>query len=365
MSKIIRGGILSLLICIFLTFTNLFAQQKNIDNITVENAAVYYLKAFELMQYPNTGEVIKKIRRVIKNGWQEDRELEEILNQNEMCFKEFKKGILLKKCDFNFGKKYKYLALEEPPPGLKISHLSELLLLKSRYLEKKEDFDEAIDLYLSLLTFALHISQDNSILSHLIALKIEKDIYTILKDYLNSEKVTKRNALKILNYLEDYKKQHFFMTQALEKEKEVFISSLQMMVDNINTEQKFNTEERKKALEFEKEILKQGHLLVDYYYGLLIKATKTNNEADWDAVNREIQSLQKEVKSIGVSWEMIGDIVRRKRKELNKKLALQIVKIALSVSFPKIEHVKKEVSNYYLTLEELKELKLLADMKAR
>ncbi len=210
------------------------------------------------------------MRRVIKNGWQEDKELEELLNQNEVCFKEFKKGVLLKKCDFDFGKKYKYLMQKHPPPFLKISHFSDLLLLKGRYLEKKGDFDKAIDLYLSLLTFTLHISQDNSILSHLIALKIEKDICRILKDYLNSEKATKRNALKILNYLEDYKKQHFFMTQALEKEKEAFVSGLQMMVDNINTEQ-FNTEERKKALEFGKEILKQGHLLANYYYGLFVK----------------------------------------------------------------------------------------------
>ena len=248
---------------------------------------------------------------------------------------------------------------------MKISHLSDLLLLKGRYFEKKGDFDEAVDLYLSLLTFALHISQDNSILSQLIALKIEKSIYTILKDYLNSQKATKRNALKILNYLEDYEKQHFSILQALEKEKESFISSLQMIVDNINAEQKFNTEEREKVLEFEKEILKQGHLLADYYYGRLIKATKTNNETDWDVVSREIQSLQKEVKSIGMSWEMIGDVVRRKWKEFNKKLALQIVKVALFMSFPNIERVKKEVSNYYLTLEELKKLKSLAGMKAK
>ena len=119
------------------------------------------------------------------------------------------------------------------------------------------------------------------------------------------------------------------------------------------------------TLEFGKEILKQGRLLANYYYGLLIKATKTNKEADWNAVSREIQGLQKEVKSIGISWEMIGDIVRRKRKELNEKLALRIVKITLSVSFPNIEHVKKEVNNYYLTLEELKELESLAGRKAK
>jgi len=60
MSKAIKGDILSLLICIFLTFTNLFAQQRNIEDITVENAAVYYLKAFELMHYPKAGEAVKK-----------------------------------------------------------------------------------------------------------------------------------------------------------------------------------------------------------------------------------------------------------------------------------------------------------------
>jgi len=249
MNKTIRKGFfLNLLICVFLiaSNTNLFAQERNIEDITVENAAVYYLKAFELMHYPNSPEVIKKLRRVIKNGWQEDKELEELLNQNEMCFKEFKKGVLLKKCDFNFGKKEGLPPELEVVHGFKIIHLSELLLLKGRYLEKKENFDEAIDLYLSLLTFAFHISQDNSLLSQLIALRRKKDVYAILEDYLNSQKATKRNALKILNYLEDYDKQCVSIEQVLEKEKKKFISSLQMIVDNINAEKGLNTEERKK-----------------------------------------------------------------------------------------------------------------------
>ncbi|RKY39427.1 MAG: hypothetical protein DRP75_02135, partial [Candidatus Omnitrophota bacterium] len=96
------------------------------------------------MYYPKSREVINKIRGVIKEGWQEDKELEELLNQNEISFREFRKGVLLKKCDFDFGKKYKYLIQKQALPLLKIRNLSNLLLLKGRYLEKKGDLDKAI-----------------------------------------------------------------------------------------------------------------------------------------------------------------------------------------------------------------------------
>ncbi len=60
MNKLEGGMILNLLIYMLTLNTNLSAQQKNIDNITVENAAVYYLKTFELMHYPKAGEAVKK-----------------------------------------------------------------------------------------------------------------------------------------------------------------------------------------------------------------------------------------------------------------------------------------------------------------
>ncbi|RKY31948.1 MAG: hypothetical protein DRP67_01675 [Candidatus Omnitrophota bacterium] len=344
---------------IFLIVSNTaLSSQKNTENQAVENAAVYYLKAFNSLHYPKSMEVKNKINIVIKNGWQADyKELEKLLNQNEICFKEFKKGVSLKKCDFNFGKKYKYLIQKEPPPFLKIIQLSELLLLKGRYLEKKGNYDEAIDIYLSLLTFSLHISQANSTLSQIISLRIEKDTYMLLKNYLNSDKVTRKNAIKISNYLEDYEKNHFSIEDTVEKEKEIFISSVQMLVDKIDSEK--NGE---KILEFKKEILKQAHSLADYYYGLLIKAVKTNKERDWNVVYRKIQNLQKEVKMAGISTEIIGDLTKGRLKNLNKKLANQIVKITLLISFP---NIKKMVDSYYLRMKELKELKLLANMKAR
>jgi len=346
-------------IFIFLIVSNIvLSAQKSTKNPIVENAAVYYSKAFNLLYYPKSMEVKNKIKIMIENGWQgEDKELEKLLNQNEICFKEFKKGVSLKKCDFNFGKKYKYLIQKELPPFLKIIHLSELLLLKGRYLERKGNYDEAIDIYLSLLTFSLHISQDNSTLSQIIALGIEKDTYMLLKNYLNSEKVTRKNALKILNYLENYEKNHFSIEDVVEKEKEIFISSVQMLVDKINVDK--NGE---KILEFKKEILKQAHSLADYYYDLLMKAAKTNKERDWNVVYRKIQNLQKEVKIAEISTGIIEDITKGRLKNLNKKLASQIVKITLLISFP---NIKKMVANYYLRVKELKELKLLANIKAR
>jgi len=102
--------------------------------------------------------------------------------------------------------------------------------------------------------------------------------------------------------------------------------------------------------------------MADYYYGLLLKAAKTNKERDWNVVYRKIQNLQKEVKIAEISTGIIEDITKGRLKNLNKKLASQIVKVTLLISFP---NIKKMVDNYYLRVKELKEVKLLANIKAR
>ena len=108
--------------------------------------------------------------------------------------------------------------------------------------------------------------------------------------------------------------------------------------------------------------------MADYYYGRLIKlfekATKTNDEADWNAVSREIQDWEREARKMGrISWEIEDDIVRKKEEDFYKKRARQIVKFTFFMTFS--PYIEKVINEYRLTQKELKELKSLADIKAR
>lgn len=363
--------VLSLSLCAFLMMTtvNLFAQQENINNTEIENAAVYYLKAIELLKYPDSQEIKNKLQITIKNGWQEEnKELENILYQNEVCLNEFKKGLLLKRCDFDFGKKYKYLATKELPPLVKLRDLSNLLFLRARYYEGQGNFNDAIDSYLSLLTFARHISQDNTAVLKIMALKIEENTYVALGYCLNSGKIDKGIYLKILTYLEDYEKQHFPVKQIIDAEKEVFKSNLQLVGNNIIEAMRgFSEDEKKIATAFADEILKQGIPLADKYYGVFIKAAETNNEDDWQTITAENEELQKEVQisNIEESLRDIGNIIKNRPEDINEKLASQFAKYTLVLSSGNLLIFRKMVDNYYSTLKELKELKSLVNIKIR
>ena len=100
--------ILVFIICLVASSANLLAQEETINNLEAKNAATHYLKTFELLKYPESKKINALIQSVIRNGWQkDDGTLEKILAKNELSFNEFKKALLIKECDFTFGKKYK------------------------------------------------------------------------------------------------------------------------------------------------------------------------------------------------------------------------------------------------------------------
>ena len=130
---------LSLMAAILIAFPAIpSVQQRAHANTGVENAAVYYSRAIDLLKYPDSQEIQDELKGIIQHGWQaENREIENILRQNERCLTEVQRGLLLDTCDFDFGKKYKYQVERELPRLDRIFIISDLLLLKGRYYEKQ------------------------------------------------------------------------------------------------------------------------------------------------------------------------------------------------------------------------------------
>ncbi|MEK6715620.1 MAG: hypothetical protein AABY43_06210 [Candidatus Omnitrophota bacterium] len=249
-------------ITLVLTPISLFAQQEAASDPQEGNAAVYYTKAMELLKFPDPAqrpEIFKRIAEIMEKGWQEeDKDVEEILQQSEPSLKEFSNGILLKQCDFTFGKKYEYLIDEPIPSLLKIRELTELVILKGRWYEKNGEFNKATDEYLSLLRFSWHISEGKGLLFKMMGVAAERDACIPLKQYLNSNIAQKQNCLKISNHLSDHNKKHFLIEELYMNEKEIFLSKIRKGID-IDEVNNFSNSLLKSK--YHREFLKQGEEL--------------------------------------------------------------------------------------------------------
>lgn len=356
-------GIVTFTICVIALPSNSLAQKETIDNVETENAATHYLKAFESLKYPESKRIDALMQSIIRNGWQKDDEiLERILAKNELSFIEFEKALLIEKCDFTFGKKYKYLIDKEPIDLIKIKNLFNLLLLKGRSYENQEDLDNAIDTYLSTLILAEHVSQDDTLISKLIALNLEETTYVLLTDYFVVAEINIGGKEKISKFLELYKKVHFLGNELVESEKLFFISTMQMLVDNIQeqvTEKNIRNNKMKSPNAFKADFMNQVNALANEYYGNFAKAIETNQEEDWGFATAEFESFKKETNSTA---EMVKDVGNMLFKSIindtegyNKVVTRRIVSTTLTVAMPDF---RKVAQSYYSTL---KKLKLLLD----
>lgn len=337
----------------------------------------------ELLKFPEVNsELFKRIATVAEEtGWQgEDKELEEILQQNEQSLAEFKKGLPFEKCDFTFGKEYKY-PFEKPIPNLlKTRILSSIVVLNGRWHEQNSEFDKAVEEYLSLLTFSQHFSQDNNLVPIMMTLVIARIPYAPIWNYLNSGKQSKNNVLKILKSLSDYKKKRLLLLKyAYESEKGIFISTTQIFIDNdldtinhldtLGDEEKdffkrmFNLEGADETKEsFKSEVLKQVNELTDRYYGNLIKATETNNENDWKFAEKEEFILANEVKTFfETERNDLAKISSAENSKYYKEVVLMYIKMLIARILPNLRSAADVYNRFW---DDFKKLEELAESKA-
>jgi hypothetical protein len=365
---LIRVIDLSLIAALLITFpAHSRAQQKARDNGRVDNAAVYYSRAIDLLKYPDSQQIQDELEGIIQHGWQaEHKEPANILRQNEPCLNEVQIGSLFEKCDFDFGKEYRYQVERELPPFDRILKLSDLLLLKGRYYEKQGAFGKAAEVCLLSLRVSGHISQGDDSISKMIALAIEKKTYIPLRDCLNSKKIDKKACQRILGQLRGFENKHFPARGMIEPEREFFVSTVRMVGDDFKQKagESLGTtpEMEEKAEAFKEELMRQARELADRYYGNFIKAAETNKESDWKFALGELEGLRKASQPTGIGnmrdvVSMLHDSFTGDIEEYHKKLIRKILITLLAVALP---NPREAVDDYYARSEELKELQALA-----
>ncbi len=296
----------------------------------VDNAAVYYSKAFDLQKYNESAEMKERIQKIIRKGWSgQDPELEQFILDNEAALKEVVEGLKLGKCDFDYGRRYSYIVEKKTPPLTKIMRLSTLFLLRGRYLESQDRASAAVKDYFYSLQIAQQLALDMATISKLSALQIEERTTPVIRDFVN-RRANKKDAEDVVNFLKRYLKNHFTMRQVVKDEKAMFLSTVKTVTDKLALDSVFR-----------KEFVKEANMLADKYYNLIADATDPGNQDLFAAVEREISSLRQELK--GIDRQYLERIIKNEEKDLSKITAAQVVKYLLVIGLPDL----KKISAYY------------------
>ncbi len=127
--KLLVKSLLGVFLCILIGTNLMYAAE-------IDNAAVYYSKAFDLQKYNESTELKDRMQKVIHKGWQgKDPELEQFIIDNEPALSEVVEGLKLDKCDFDYGRRYTYLVEKKTPHLAKVIRLANLMYRKFKVID--------------------------------------------------------------------------------------------------------------------------------------------------------------------------------------------------------------------------------------
>ena len=298
----------------------------------------------------------------MENGWLHDSiEIKKVLQENESSIRQYQKGIALTNCDFDFDKAPKYL-FEKDFPAAAAWKLFSMIMLKGRFHEGQNVYAAAVDMYLSALIFAQHISQDNLPISKVTALAIGFWSLKPLKQYLNKKKIDKRLCEKISMYLNQYHQQRFEAREIIEAQREETKSVFEMTADTfmagVTETYGQRPEILEKAAEFRKEFIMMAYQDIDYYYGNYIRATETNTKKDWEFAISETEDLSRAVQA-KMNADHRGALLHcflANIDDPNPKCAEKIRKFFM-IAIPNYKNV---IDQYHKIMTKLREVRSLA-----
>lgn len=344
------------------------------ENITLGSGAVLQ---GETIQIPPEGalykESVSKLRNVpedlnpkdiMKYGWKEDQELENILNDNKEAIELFKKATMQKSEGFIFAKKPVVInATSEMPKYLDALMLYRLLLLEARRYEFKNQYAQASDDYVVALRFVHHLSQQKyGIMMAAIISSISIDaIYPCLRDAINNKNFTKKDYRRILDSLLLIKGEQDFLKSALEEEKEFMQGSSRLIEEGAKkqltfkelfgideefatNEQRLKYESHKKELtgmldsEFFAEFFKQVDDANDSFFSAATKAAECNKPEIYEQkVDAFTKNIQKEMSPLAQIVSILGTATNNKSAKLRiADIAAQQLIIVGTPSFSRL-----------------------------
>jgi len=343
----------------------------SIEKSAEDNAAIYYLRALKFATCIEPGELKKKMEKIKTNKWKADeKDIDDILKENTRCLEEVGKGLAIKNCYFEFERKYSYLTEKEQKLDPKdVAGLGWIFILKARSYELQQKFNEAVDWYLSALTFASQIARSDDPELKSVAIHLEAEVYPLIKDYLNSVNVEKTSCARILDKLASYEKERFLLKDYIQSGKEWYVGFFQIFESDITRwyreRYQLDIKARKKALRYAEALSKQASEYADKYYGAFLKAAGSNLDVDWKAAYDEydklikgnkVQSLEDDIDRRDFDHKNFEDLTDCDKKDPKT--------ISLTSLIYYLSGIKNGIDGYKQTAKDSKELQSLAKLKS-
>lgn len=334
------------------TFLSFLMAASLVSAAEVDNAAVYYSKAFDLQKYNESTEMKERMQKVIRKGWQgKDPELEQFILDNEPALSEVVEGLKLDKCDFDYGRRYTYLVEKKTPPIAKVIRLANLFLLRGRYLTSQDKPKTALGDYFNSMLMAQQLSLDVATLSKLTALQIEERSVPLVREFIN-KKAGKKETAEIIDFLNTYLKNHFTMRKVVADEQALFLSSVKAITDKMPPESVFK-----------KEFVQSAKVLADKYFGLIADATDPGNKDLFAVVEREVNALRQELKEVNRKY--LDGIIKNEEPDLSQVSATQVVKYLLVIGLPELQKLSIYYHGRIFDLQALKEAAVKKEQESK
>jgi|GEM_PF-2303301 len=382
-NKIIAVFIMLSLICgsgLFLFAENItLSSGATIQGAPIEippEGALYKEAASKIRNIPNGFNP----KEVIKNGWQENRELDNVLNDNKEAIELFKKATMQKSEGFIFGKKPLVLnATAEMPNYSGTIKLFKLLLLEARRYEFNKQYKEAASDYLAALGFMQHLSQQKFgiMMATVVNTMNINSIYPCLKDALKNNIFSKSEYQLLLDNLLSINNKQDFLEAALKEEKEDGVGTLRMMeaeakkgatfqqLFSLGNESAANYKKYASKLnpmldsEFFKEFYGQLEAKEDIVFNYVITAAKSNKV---EACKKELAGFIDSLGSVQALEDNAFTLLEKNAndKDLKLKIADIEAKIFLIIGTPQFTKV---ITRYHVFYNKLNVLSVALAVK--
>lgn len=350
------------------------------ENITLSSGATIKTEAVEI---PPEGTLYKEAESrlaniptdfkpddIIKYGWKENPQLENILKDNKEAINLFKKATLQKSDGFIFGKRPgKLNAFTEIPSYIKKNQLFKLLFVEARMYESRKQYSEAMDDYLAALRFMCHLSRQRfGVMMSTMLNVIDMDmIYPCLKDVLKNNNYAKEDYKHLLDILLLIGNNQDLLKTALEEERDRSKGTLRLIEESAKNGATFkelfaiNDEQAEKYKiyavklnsmldsDFFKKFYKQVDSKDDDFFNIGIIASKNNNLEIYEKKIKEFQDSSEGIETLSNRlYSMLAS--NTEDKDLKLKVADIEAKIFVSIGVPKF---LKVITRYHVFYNKL------------
>lgn len=323
-----------LFLATFLAAFGLNAYSEEETAPSPQNAAEFYNKAFDMMAFIESEQILSPATTIIRQGWHKygSPDLEKFLNENKECLAVFAKGLPIEKCDFTFGEPKVHLFSGISKWNKSVWNMSCLVLLTARRAEHNANLEMAVEMYLAELKFMEHVAQGRPTMDKIVALNCEGRTLQALQDCLKKHYIDRKALKKLAAGLEGHEKRHYPVQKILDDEKAYYLFVVQWVADQLV---KDPSGEENDGSAYGKTLLQEARRCADEFYELGSKACASDSDESWEAATTMETELRKKGKAIREKVSEVKNFIDLARSGTIPAPELAEMMLGLYLSSPK------------------------------